>query len=180
MISSGSTGSVAWLGASANRPREPVDELEDGRRSRELADDRRRKRVALHGVLAVALVEARGRVALELENLLAQAGVCRRLEEVAKLDDAVLVEPPAQVAQGAVASTEDTATVAAQRGRGLAGWVKAESLRRLRADRPDVRLVTTTNAAGNEPILALNRRLGFERVAVATTASVSLEGASVQ
>ena len=102
------------------------------------------------------------------------------LEEVAKLDDAVLVEPPAQVAQGAVASTEDTATVAARRGRGLAGWVKAESLRRLRADRPDVRHVTTTNAAGNEPILALNRRLGFERVAVATTASVSLEGASVQ
>ena len=81
---------------------------------------------------------------------------------------------------GAVASTEDTATVAAHRGRGLAGWVKAESLRRLRADRPDVRLVTTTNAAGNEPILALNRRLGFERVAVATTASVALEGASVQ
>jgi len=75
---------------------------------------------------------------------------------------------------GSVASTEDTATVAAHRGRGLAGWVKAESLRRLRADRPDVRLVTTTNAAQNAPILALNARLGFERAAVATTASVSL------
>jgi mycothiol synthase len=82
--------------------------------------------------------------------------------------------------QGAVASTEDTGTVAEHRGRGLAGWVKAESLRRLRDDRPDVRLVTTTNAAQNAPILALNRRLGFERAAVATTASVSLAGASVQ
>jgi mycothiol synthase len=76
-------------------------------------------------------------------------------------------------APGTVASTEDTATVASHRGRGLAAWVKAESLERLRAERPGVRLVTTTNAAENEAILAVNRHLGFEPAAVATTASLS-------
>jgi GNAT superfamily N-acetyltransferase len=73
-----------------------------------------------------------------------------------------------------MASVEDTATVAAHRGRGLAMWVKAESLRRLRAERPGVRLVTTTNAADNAPILAANRRLGFEPVATGITASIPL------
>jgi mycothiol synthase len=81
---------------------------------------------------------------------------------------------------GTFASTEDTATVASHRGRGLAGWVKAESLTLLRAERPRVRLVTTTNAAENVAILAVNRRLGFEPTAFATTANVSLEAARVQ
>jgi mycothiol synthase len=78
---------------------------------------------------------------------------------------------------GTVASTEDTATVASHRGRGLAGLVKTESLRRLRAERPTVELVTTTNAAENVGILALNHRLGFERATVATTASLVLSRA---
>jgi mycothiol synthase len=81
---------------------------------------------------------------------------------------------------GTVASTEDTATVTAHRGRGLAAWVKAESLARLRAERPQVQLVTTTNAAENAAILAVNRRIGFEPAATATTASVSLATSSVQ
>jgi len=58
--------------------------------------------------------------------------------------------------------------------------VKAESLSRLQAERPDVRIVTTTNAAQNTAILAVNRRLGFEPAAFATTASVSVDAASVQ
>jgi hypothetical protein len=37
-----------------------------------------------------------------------------------------------------------------------------------------VELVTTTNAAENEAILALNRRLGFAEAAAATTASLAL------
>lgn len=49
---------------------------------------------------------------------------------------------------GAVANTEDTAVVPGHRGNGLARWVKAESLRRLTRDRPDVALVGTTNAEG--------------------------------
>jgi CHASE2 domain-containing sensor protein len=38
-------------------------------------------------------------------------------------------------------------------------------------------LVTTMNAAENVAIVALNRRLGFERAAVGTTASLSLADA---
>jgi GNAT superfamily N-acetyltransferase len=113
------------------------------------------------------------------EDMLAQRG--RELRVTIALDAAgevaAFTELRLSAIPGAVASTEDTATVAAHRRRGLAGWVKAESLRRLRAERPNVRLVTTTNAAENAAILALNRRLGFERAAVATTASLSLAGA---
>lgn len=63
---------------------------------------------------------------------------------------------------GALASTEDTAVMPAHRRRGVATALKAESLRLLAVDRPDVRLVTTTNSARNEAMLAVNRKLGFE------------------
>jgi mycothiol synthase len=76
----------------------------------------------------------------------------------------------------AVANTEDTAVVAAHRGRGLGRWVKVESLRLLHADRPDVELVTTVNAEKNEPILRLNRSLGFAPVSVQTSCVLQLQG----
>jgi GNAT superfamily N-acetyltransferase len=79
-------------------------------------------------------------------------------------------------APGAVATTEDTAVVAAHRNRGLGGWVKLESLRQLHADRPDVELVTTTNAEENEPILRLNGSLGFVPVSVHTTCVLEVQG----
>jgi GNAT superfamily N-acetyltransferase/RimJ/RimL family protein N-acetyltransferase len=67
------------------------------------------------------------------------------------------------------AVTEATATVREHRGRGLALAVKAESLRLLRADRPDIRLLPTMNAEANVAMLAVNRRLGFVPVATLTT-----------
>jgi GNAT superfamily N-acetyltransferase len=73
-----------------------------------------------------------------------------------------------------VANTEDTAVVAAHRGRGLGRWVKAESLRLLHADRAEIELVTTTNAELNEPMLRLNRSLGFEPVSVQTSCVLGL------
>src|SRR5207253_97471 len=57
--------------------------------------------------------------------------------------------------RGRSADTEDTAVGAAHRGRGLGRWVKFESLQRLRADRPEVELVTTDNAEQNESMLNL-------------------------
>jgi GNAT superfamily N-acetyltransferase len=59
------------------------------------------------------------------------------------------------------AATDDTAVVAAHRRRGLGRAVKAESLARLRADRPDIGAVATTNAEDNVAMLALNAQLGF-------------------
>jgi GNAT superfamily N-acetyltransferase len=77
--------------------------------------------------------------------------------------------PPA-----ADATTEDTATVAKHRGRGLARAVKCEALRLLRRDRPDVERVLTLNAEGNAAMLAVNRAVGFEPVAVLTTTVLTL------
>ena len=113
------------------------------------------------------------------EAMLTERG--RELRVTVALDDrdrvAAFTELRYSPAPGMVASTEDTATVASHRGRGLARWVKAESLKRLRAERPGVQLVTTTNAAENEAILAVNRRLGFAQAAVSTTASLLLSRA---
>jgi GNAT superfamily N-acetyltransferase len=68
------------------------------------------------------------------------------------------------------ANTEDTATVREHRGKGLAQAVKAESLHRLRADRPDVETVETLNAEENGPMRAVNAKLGFVPVVTLTTA----------
>ncbi|MGN6379991.1 MAG: GNAT family N-acetyltransferase [Gaiellales bacterium] len=76
---------------------------------------------------------------------------------------------------GAIATTEDTVVVAAHRGRGLARWIKAESLCELRRQRPDVELVTTTNAEENLPMRAVNTRIGFVPSAVYTACSLAVE-----
>ena len=78
--------------------------------------------------------------------------------------------------EGALAGTEDTAVVASHRRRGLARWVKVESLRRLQHDRPDVPLVTTSNAENNHAMLGLNRAIGFSQVAVQTICTLETSG----
>jgi len=70
--------------------------------------------------------------------------------------------------------TDDTATVPHARRRGLALAVKLASLRRLRAERPDIERVATQNAVQNEPILAVNRELGFVPLLTLTSAVVTL------
>jgi mycothiol synthase len=77
-------------------------------------------------------------------------------------------------APGAMAGTEDTAVLSVHRRRGLARWLKTESLQELQRNRPDVKFVTTTNDETNEAMLALNGELGFEPVAVYTTAVFDL------
>jgi GNAT superfamily N-acetyltransferase len=72
------------------------------------------------------------------------------------------------------ASTEDTATLAPWRGRGLASAVKCEALRRLRQERPDVEHVGTLNAEENVPMRAVNTRIGFVPVATLTTTVLTL------
>jgi GNAT superfamily N-acetyltransferase len=70
--------------------------------------------------------------------------------------------------------TDDTGTAREHRGRGLAKRVKAESLRRLRADHPEVEVVTTSNAEENTVMRHINESLGFVPSAVETTASLRL------
>jgi GNAT superfamily N-acetyltransferase len=70
------------------------------------------------------------------------------------------------------AFTDDTGTVAGQRGRGLARAVKLESLRRLRADHPKVDFVTTSNAEENGVMRRLNESIGFRPSFVETLAAL--------
>jgi mycothiol synthase len=67
-----------------------------------------------------------------------------------------------------VALQQNTAIAEAHRGRGLAKWVKASMLGRIRRDRPDVERVRTSNAFSNAPMLAINNTLGFEITEVRT------------
>ena len=57
---------------------------------------------------------------------------------------------------------------------GLAYAVKLESLRRLRADRPDVEVVRTVNAEHNTAMRAVNTKAGFVPVATLTTTVLTL------
>lgn len=55
----------------------------------------------------------------------------------------------------------DTVVIPAHRGHGLGIWVKAEMLRWLAAERPDVRQIETWNAETNRHMRGINTRLGF-------------------
>jgi GNAT superfamily N-acetyltransferase len=59
------------------------------------------------------------------------------------------------------AAQELTAVARPWRGKGLAKGMKAAMLLMLRRRHPEVRLMSTGNAEGNAPMLAINHRLGF-------------------
>ncbi|HEV8462279.1 MAG TPA: GNAT family N-acetyltransferase [Gaiellaceae bacterium] len=73
-----------------------------------------------------------------------------------------------------VAFTDDTATIPSARGLGLATAVKIESLRLLRNDRPDVEVVTTTNAEENVGMRRVNTKVGFVPAVTYTTTVFTL------
>ena len=55
----------------------------------------------------------------------------------------------------------DTAVVPAHRGHGLGRWLKAANFAQVLAAHPDLRYVTTYNAATNPHMLAINDEMGF-------------------
>jgi len=57
---------------------------------------------------------------------------------------------------------EDTLVLREHRGHRLGALVKAAVLRDLAAAFPEVERITTYNAEDNEPMVAVNRALGFE------------------
>jgi mycothiol synthase len=74
----------------------------------------------------------------------------------------------------ALGFTDDTGTVAAHRGQGLARAVKVESLRRLREDHPEIDVVSTSNAEENAAMRHVNERIGFRPSAIETMAALDL------
>ena len=80
-----------------------------------------------------------------------------------------------RVSRGSVLGfTDDTGTVAARRGLGLARAVKLESLHRLRTDHPEISVVSTSNAEENSAMRRLNESLGFRATAVVTSGVLKL------
>jgi GNAT superfamily N-acetyltransferase len=59
------------------------------------------------------------------------------------------------------------------RGRGLGKWIKAAMLQYIRETYPDAEWMTTGNANSNDPMLAINRRLGFQTYKGSTTFQMS-------
>jgi GNAT superfamily N-acetyltransferase len=107
----------------------------------------------------------------EFEEIVAVRG--RQTRVTAVLDGTRVVgftELRVSFDHGVIASTEDTAILTEHRGLGLAAWMKSVSLGLLQRDRPDVTGVLTGNDATNAPMLAVNRRLGFQPVATWTDA----------
>jgi GNAT superfamily N-acetyltransferase len=64
--------------------------------------------------------------------------------------------------QPAVANQWTTVVQPEHRGRGLGKWLKAAMLERILTDCSRVREVRTSNLTTNEPMLAINRVLGFK------------------
>ena len=94
---------------------------------------------------------------------------------VALRDGEVAAFTDVRVSRGSTLGfTDDTGTVAAHRGLGLATAVKLESLRRLREDHPDVEVVSTTNAEENAAMRRVNEKLGFRVAATITDCVLAL------
>jgi RimJ/RimL family protein N-acetyltransferase len=70
--------------------------------------------------------------------------------------------------------TDDTATAAAHRGKGLARAAKLESLRRLRDDHPEVDVVSTSNAEENLAMRHINASIGFRPTVTETMTTLTL------
>jgi RimJ/RimL family protein N-acetyltransferase len=61
------------------------------------------------------------------------------------------------------------------RGRGLGKWLKAAMLLHVREIYPDLKTVSTGNAASNAPMLAINKKMGFKEHRKGNEYQISLE-----
>jgi GNAT superfamily N-acetyltransferase len=96
--------------------------------------------------------------------ILAQGSERRALVAIHESSGAVagFTEMGFEAARPALAQQWTTVVRPGHRGRGLGKWLKAAMLERMLAERPGVEEVRTANAATNEPMLAINRALGFK------------------
>jgi GNAT superfamily N-acetyltransferase len=154
---------LSWQGAA------PGELLESYARARAAIDD-----APAPGDMAMAPIDAAW--VRQMEATAAARGRESRVTVAVDTNDVVgsftdlRVSPP----PSPISTTDDTATIAGARGLGLAYAVKLESLRRLRADRPDVEVVRTVNAEHNVAMRAVNTKAGFVPTATLTTTVLTL------
>ena len=110
------------------------------------------------------------------ERTAAAAGMQTRVTVALSADGQVAASTEMVVGNdfGACARTEETSVAASHRRRGLARWIKEESLVSLMKDRPDVTMVQTYNDVGNAGMLAVNQKVGFKSVGRFTQVVVEL------
>jgi predicted GNAT family acetyltransferase len=111
----------------------------------------------------------------EMERTAAKRGREMRVTVAIDERNEVAAFTDLRVTPGATtAATDDTAVAAWARGRGLGRAVKLESLRRLSADRSEVKTVTTMNAERNAAMRHINTRVGFVPTVILTSTVLTL------
>jgi GNAT superfamily N-acetyltransferase len=68
-----------------------------------------------------------------------------------------------------------TGVLPSARGRGIGKWIKAAMLLHLRGLYPDAEWIATGNAQSNDPMLSINRRLGFKPYRTSTDYQIGVE-----
>ena len=120
--------------------------------------------------LKVADVQLDGHHVAEIERHLVESGRERWLIFVREPEGRCVggTEVTFDSWESTVAHQQNTGIDVAHRGLGLAKWVKASMLERIKARRSTVDVIRTGNAFSNQPMLAINDSLGFKVVEVET------------
>lgn len=154
---------MSWRGAA------PARLIESYARARAAIDDAPAPGDLVQDGIDVAWVRAMEATAANRGREIHATVAIDEQDEVGAFTDVRTSAPPSPLA-----STDDTATVVGARRLGLSTAVKLDSLRALRDARPDVEVVRTTNAEHNTAMRAVNSKVGFVPVLVATTTLLTL------
>lgn len=153
---------ITWVGAA------PEDIVESYARARDAINDAPMPEGSEPPTITVADVREFEEVAARRGRELRATVAIDERNEVAGFTDLRIT--PGDTA----ASTDDTAVAAWARRRGIGRAVKVESLRRLRADHPQVETVSTMNAEHNAAMRHINTSVGFVPTVILTTTVVTL------
>jgi GNAT superfamily N-acetyltransferase len=154
---------VSWRGAT------PDELIESYARARNAVDDAPTPGGMEMGVTDAAWVRAMEETAVARGREIRATVAVDERGEVGAFTDVRVSPPPS-----AIATTDDSATVAWARRQGLATALKRESLRLLQVERPDVEVVRTVNAEENIGMRAVNTGVGFVPTYIRTATIVTL------